>query len=107
MRPAAGIVAAARRGLRAEFGDERTRVERLEAEPAGDLLARRARAREEERTETVARLGVPPPVLAELAAQVRAELRRPDPRAQVVRRVEARIHVRQISVLAIAEADGA
>src|SRR5205823_13912010 len=48
---------------RRDFGDERPRVERLEAEPSSDLLARRPRALGEEVTQERAGALAPPPVL--------------------------------------------
>src|SRR5581483_5797674 len=72
--------ARARRALDVrEIGDERSDVERVVAEAHGDLLARRPRPLEEEVTQDVARLRAPPPVGADLADQVAAQLRRPDP----------------------------
>src|SRR5215210_8843330 len=73
---------------RPELADERRRVERLEAEPRGDLLARGQRALPEQLPQEVAGLAAAPPVLADLAHQVRPELRRSDPRAEIVGRVE-------------------
>src|SRR5207245_4359932 len=61
--------------------DERLGVEGLVVEPRGDLLARGPRALEEEPVQELARLGAPPPVLADLADEVGAELRRADPGA--------------------------
>src|SRR5919204_5044343 len=82
--------------------DERLRVERRVAEPGRNLLAGGLRALEEEPAQELAGLGAPPPVLADLAHEVRAELRRADPGAQVVGRVEARVHVREEPVRAVA-----
>src|SRR5882762_10957902 len=90
--------------LGADLVQERLRVERVEAEPARDLLACRLRALEKQIGEKLARLRVPPPVLAHLARQVLAQLRRTDPGAQVVGRVEACVHVREVVVLPVADA---
>src|SRR2546430_13746871 len=43
-------------------------------------------------------------VLAELPQQIRPELRRANPRAQVVRGVEARVHVRKVRVGPVGDA---
>src|ERR671938_1805683 len=84
--------------------DERLGVEGVVAETGRDLLARGPRALEEEPAQKLAGLRAPPPVLADLAHEVRAELRRADPGAQVVRRVEAGVHVREEPVRAVAQA---
>src|SRR5205807_5768569 len=76
------------RALRIQLVDERLGVEGVVAESRRDLLARRARAFEEQGAQELAGLGAAPPVLADLVDEVRAELRRADPRTQVVRRVE-------------------
>src|ERR687888_1703154 len=82
--------------------DERLRVERRVAEPGRNLLAGGLRALEEEPAQELAGLGAPPPVLPDLAHEVRAELRRADPGAQVVGGVEARVHVGEEAVRAVA-----
>src|SRR4029079_4626335 len=86
-----------------DLGKERGRVERVEAEPRGDVLARRLRALAEELAQQLARLRASPPLLAGLADQVAAELRGADPRTQVVGRVEAGVHVAQVPVAAVAD----
>ena len=50
--------------------DQRGRVERVVADPVGDLLARRPRALGEERPQELARLWPAPPVLADRLAEV-------------------------------------
>src|SRR5437764_1623886 len=87
--------------LRAELGAQRAGVERLEADPAGDLLARGLRALVEELAEVVAGLLARPPLVADLALEVRAQLRRADPGAQVVGRGEAGVHVGQGALAAV------
>src|SRR6185312_9461035 len=57
------------RGLHAELGAQRAGVERLEADPAGDLLARGLRALAEELAQVVAGLRARPPLLAHLALE--------------------------------------
>ena len=52
------------------LGEKRARVERLVAQPGGDVLARGARALAEEGPEPLARLGSSPPVLAHVAQNV-------------------------------------
>ena len=76
----------------------------VEAEAPRDLLAGRLRALAEERAEQVAGLAAAPPVLADLGDEVRAQLGRADPGAQVVGRVEAGVHVREVRVRAVADA---
>src|SRR5688500_4872904 len=88
----------------AELVQQGTGVERLVAQPARDLLARRSRSLEEEAAQPLARLGSPPPVLTRIAEQRLAQLRRADPGAEVVGRVEARVHVREIVLAWIADA---
>ena len=51
-----------------ELGDERPGVERLEAEPACDVLGRGPRALGEQPAQDLSRRAAPPPVLADLAA---------------------------------------
>src|ERR671910_1672006 len=84
-----------------EFVQQRRRVERVEPEPRGDLLARRPRPLAPEPAQPLARLRPPPPILAHLACEVAAELRRADPRAQVVGRVEARVHIGEIVLIRV------
>src|SRR4051794_16006607 len=102
--PGIGESRALRRCVLGELGDERLDIERLETDASGDLLARRAGSLVEQRAQAVAGLSVAPPVLADLAPQVLAELRRADPRAQVVGGVEARIHIDDEVVFAVAQA---
>ena len=83
---------------------ERLRVERIEAEPAGDLFARRLRAFAEQIAEHLAVAATPPPVGTDLPNEVVAELRRADPRPQVVGRVEAGVHVREVVVALVTDA---
>src|SRR5947209_9390820 len=59
-----------------EIRHERARVERVEAEARGDLLARRLRPLCEQVAQDLARLRSPPPVLAHLAHAQRAQQRR-------------------------------
>src|SRR5918996_691631 len=105
------LAAARRQGLasleRVQWGllvDERPHVERVEPDPARDVLARGAEALAEELSQQRARLGAPPPVVADRLPKVRAELRGPDPGPQVVGGVEARVHVRQVAVGPVHEA---
>src|SRR6266702_1510710 len=86
-----------------DLGQERGGVERVVAEARRDLFARRFRALAEELAQQLARLGAPPPVFADRVDQVPAQLRGADPCAQVVRRVEAGVHVREITVAAVAD----
>ena len=62
MGPARTVASVAERlpriGGSAQLGDERSRVERVEAEPARDLLARRLRSFVEQLAEQLAGLGV-------------------------------------------------
>src|SRR5207248_4462265 len=74
------------------------------AEPRGDFLTRGPRPLCEERAQAVAGLRVSPPVLADLTDEVIAQLRRADPRPQIVGRVEAPVHVGEVGVGAIANA---
>src|SRR5918996_1105468 len=87
-----------------ELLDARPHVERVEPDPARDVLARGAEALAEELSQQRARLGAPPPVVADRLPKVRAELRGPDPGPQVVGGVEARVHVRQVAVGPVHEA---
>ena len=68
------------RGHCGQLGDQRCRVERVEADPLGDLLRRRPRTLAEQVAEQRPGLRAPPPVCRHLAAQVRAELGGADPR---------------------------
>src|SRR5215469_7139296 len=86
-----------------QLGDERRGVERVEAEPAGDVLGRGPRALGEQPTQDLAGLGAPPPVLADLAAKVHLELRRADPGARVVGGIEACVHVGQVAAGVVAK----
>src|SRR5205807_10108025 len=65
-------------------------------------LARRPRAFAEEAAQELPRPRALPPVLADLTREPRAQLRRPDPRAEIVGRVEPRVHVRQVAALVVA-----
>src|SRR4051812_32747720 len=94
----------ARTSLRADLVKERRRVERLESDPPGDLLARRLRALAEERAEELAGSWAAPPLLADRCDQVAPQLGRADPGAEVVGRVEARIHVGDVGVAAVPDA---
>src|SRR5690348_5073089 len=94
----------ARKSVRDELSHERRRVERLVAEAGGSLLAGRLRPLGEERAQHLAGLRTAPPVLADLVDQVRAQLRVANPRTQVVRRVEAGVHVCEVAVTRIADA---
>src|SRR5438045_8430622 len=87
-----------------QFGDERRGVVRPEAESSGELVARRTPSLGEEVPQDLARLSTLPPVLADLREEVGAKLRVPDPGAQVVRGVEAGIHVREMTVRVIPHA---
>src|SRR5439155_24911327 len=78
-------------------------VEWVKAEPPRDFLGRGPCALGEQPAQDLARPGVPPPVPAHLATEVRLELRRADPGSQVVGRVKAGVHVRQVSALVVAE----
>src|SRR6478672_13077095 len=105
-RPSQGMRPSPARGSRTSGADlvqQRLGVERVEPEPAGDLLARRLRPLTEELRQQLAGLRVAPPVLADLADQVRAQLRRPDPGAEVVRRVETGVHVGEVVVTPVAD----
>src|SRR5947207_11893864 len=90
--------------LDGDLAEERRRVERVVAEPDGDILARELRPLAKEIGEQLARLRVAPPVLADRVDQVAAELGRADPGAQVVGRVEAGVHVGEVAVAAVADA---
>src|SRR3989337_2786943 len=90
----------------AELVQQRARVEGLEAEPGRDLLARRPRPLAEEVAQPRTGFGAPPPVLPDLVDELAAELRRADPGSEVVRRVEARIHVREVVLARVADAGG-
>src|SRR5688572_10092897 len=86
-----------------KLGDERPGVERIEADAPRHLFARRLRALAEERAQPVAGLGGAPPVLAHLTRQVLTKLSGADPRAKVVGRIEAGVHVCEVSVAAVAD----
>ena len=58
----------------------------------------------EERAQALARLRARPPLVADLTLQVRAQLGRADPGAEVVGRVEAGVHVREVAIRAVADA---
>src|SRR5262249_33688288 len=89
---------------RADFVQQRLCVEWIEAEPAGNLLRRGLRPLEEERPQLLAGLGAPPPVLPDLIDELRPQLRRADPRTQVVGRVEPGVHVGDEAVASVAHA---
>src|SRR3972149_6519525 len=95
--PPPGAPPRGRRGRRGysctELVQQGRRVERVEADPGGDLLARRPRPLAEERAQDLARGRRAPPVLPNLAHETGAELRGANPGAQVVGGVEARVHV--------------
>src|SRR4029078_9693341 len=87
--------------LAAELAKQWRSVERLIPEPRGDLLTRRPRPLLAQRAQCVTGGGVAPPVFADLADEVVAELRGADPRPQVIGRVEAAVHVGKASVCAV------
>src|SRR5262249_51393237 len=91
---------------RAQLVEERSSVVRVEAEPGGDLLARRLRPLEEESPQALAGLRAAPPVRADLLDEPGAQLRGPNPGAEVVGRVEAGVHVGDESVRAVTDAGG-
>src|SRR5439155_4702764 len=99
----AAVAVGALRGVRSggDLLEQRLRVERVEADPGGDLLARRLGALAEQVSQELARLLVAPPVLADLVDQVAAQLSGADPRSQVVGAVEARVHVGEVRVAPI------
>src|SRR3954447_4989377 len=90
--------------LRADLVEQWSGVERVEADAVGDLLARGPRALAEELAEELAGRRAAPPVLADRLDQVAPELGRTDPGAEVVGRVEARVHVGEVGVAAVADA---
>ena len=53
--------------LAAELAQQRRGIQRLVAEPRGDLLARGPRSLQEQRAQAITGLGSPPPVVADLA----------------------------------------
>ena len=77
-----------------ELVQQRRRVQRVGAEPLGDLLARGPRPSRKSSRRRSPVSGRRHDVLADFGEQVLPELGRPNPGAQVVGRVEARIHVR-------------
>src|SRR5207253_10142985 len=83
---------------------QRANVERVVADALGDLLARRLGALEEQAAPELAGLRASPPVLSHVLYQVLAELGGADPGAQVVRRIEARVHVGEVALPAVAKA---
>src|SRR5262245_35902844 len=89
--------------LDGDLAEERRGVERVVAEAGGDLLARELRPLAEEIGEQLAGLRVAPPVLVDGVDQVPTQLRRANPRAQVIGRVEARVHVGEVAVAAVAD----
>src|SRR6266542_818889 len=74
----------ARGFLRPELVQEWPRVEGVEAQASGDLLAGWARPLAEQRPQPLAGLGAAPPVLAHIRDEPGPQLRRADPGAQVV-----------------------
>src|SRR5688500_7045258 len=80
----------------AELVQQRFRVVRIEADAGGDLLARRPRSLAEEVAQALSCLGPAPPVLPRVADQELAQLCRADPGTEIVRRVETRVHVREV-----------
>src|SRR3979411_1272733 len=87
-----------------QLGDERSGVVRLEAETPRDLLAGGPRPLGEQVAQELSCFWAAPPILADLVDEIGTQLRVPDPGAQIVRRIEARIHVREVTVVRIANA---
>src|SRR4051794_29099071 len=65
-----------RERLRADLAEQRLRVERVESQSGSNLLTRRLRPLVEQPPQQVAGLRIPPPVFADFADEVVAQLRR-------------------------------
>src|SRR6516225_8732375 len=90
----------------AELVEQRSGIERVEADALGDLFARGPGPLEEELAEELARCSVAPPLDPHSLDEVTAELGRADPGTQVVRRVKTRVHVGEVGARAVVDPGG-